>query len=153
MNELIPISLFEWNPFKDLSDIRDSLDRFFDQNLMAKNRNRRKVTSFIPAIEVINKKDSIVVKAEVPGIEKKDIQLAFDDGHLVLKGESKRDVETKEDDYYYSERMYGSFYRTIPLPSEVDQKNVKAQYRDGVLTVTLPRSKESKDSIKTIEIE
>ncbi|MBX3075576.1 Hsp20/alpha crystallin family protein [Candidatus Obscuribacterales bacterium] len=98
-----------------------------------------------------NDKD-IVVSAELPGVEMKDINISLNGETLVLKGEKKVEKEEKEKGYYRMERSYGSFYRAIPLPCEVEQNAVDAIYKDGVLTVTLPKSKDSIKNEKQINI-
>lgn len=154
MRDLMKISpLSDWDPFRELTEIRDSFDKFFGRSLLTRRRESDGTIAFLPAVEIEEKKDSLVVKADLPGIEKKDVQVTVRDGQLILKGESKKEAKTEDKGYYYSERSYGSFYRSIALPVEVDEKNVKAKFHDGVLTIHLPKTKEEKEKEKVVEIE
>jgi len=97
-----------------------------------------------PAIEVFEKEDKFVVKAEVPGMKEEDIDVSVVGDTLTIKGEKKTESEVKEEDYYCCERSYGSFYRSIALPSHVDAKKIDAEYENGVLEVSLPKVPEVK---------
>jgi HSP20 family protein len=94
----------------------------------------------MPAVDVFEKEDKFVVKAELPGMKEEDIHVSVVGDTLSIKGEKKTETEVKEEDYYRSERSYGSFYRSIPLPSNVDADKIKASFEDGVLEVALPKS-------------
>jgi HSP20 family protein len=93
-----------------------------------------------PAIEVFEKEDKFVVKAELPGMKEEDIDVSVVGDTLTIKGERKAESEVKEEDYYCCERSYGSFSRSIALPSSVDAKKIEASYEDGVLEVSLPKA-------------
>jgi HSP20 family protein len=97
-----------------------------------------------PAIEVFEKEDKFVVKAELPGMKEEDIDVSVVGDTLTIKGERKAESEVKEEDYYCCERSYGSFSRSIALPSSVDAKKIGASYEDGVLEVSLPKAPEVK---------
>ena len=95
-----------------------------------------------PAIEVFEKEDKFVVKAELPGMKEEDIDVSVIGDTLTLKGERKAETEVKEEDYYCCERSYGSFFRSIALPSTVDAKKIEASYENGILEVSLPKAAE-----------
>lgn len=97
-----------------------------------------------PAIDVYEKEDKFVIKAELPGMKQEDIDVSIVGDTLTIRGEKKTESEVKEEDYYRSERHYGSFFRSIPLPSSVDAKKIEATYEDGVLEVVLPKAPEVK---------
>jgi HSP20 family protein len=99
---------------------------------------------WMPAVDIFEKDDKFVVKAEVPGMKDEDIDVSVVGDTLMIKGEKKTESEVKETDYYRCERAYGSFYRSIPLPSTVDTNKIEANFEDGVLEVTLPKSAEVK---------
>jgi len=99
---------------------------------------------WMPAVDVLEKDDKFVVKAELPGMKEEDINVSVVGDTLTIKGEKKTETEVKEEDYYRCERAYGSFYRSIPLPSTVDSAKIEASYEDGVLEVTLPKAPEVK---------
>ena len=144
--------LIKWDPFKELADIRDSFDRL----LFKRDRVRDifETGSISPKISISEEGDNVVVEAEIPGIDKKDIEISVRDNVLTIKGETKKEKkEEKKGKYYYSERHYGSFYRSIDLPKEIDDKKTKASYKDGVLRIELPIIKEAKEKGTKIQIE
>jgi HSP20 family protein len=106
-----------------------------------------------PAVDVFEEKDDIVVKAELPGIEKDNIEVNVSDHHLTIKGEKKKEEEVKQEDYYRCERSYGSFLRTLELPADVKADKVKAAFKDGVLEVRLPKTEEAKTKEIKIKVE
>jgi len=97
-----------------------------------------------PAVDVFEEKDDIVVKAELPGIEKDNIEVNLTDHHLTIKGEKKKEEEVKDERYYRSERSYGSFMRTVELPKDVHADKVKASFKNGILEVRLPKTEDAK---------
>ena len=107
--------------------------------------------SEFPSIDLSEDDQKIEVKAEMPGLEAKDVNISVDKGILTLQGEKKLEDEEKRGNYRRIECSYGSFYRTIPLPSEVDENKIKAQYKNGILTIIMPKTEEYK--AKQIEIE
>lgn len=104
-----------------------------------------------PAVNISENEKEIKVKAELPGIEPKDIELTIQNNTLILKGEKKFEEEEKKDNFHRIECRYGSFYRTIPLPAEVDESKVSAKFKNGVLEIKLPKKEEAKG--KRIPIE
>lgn len=107
---------------------------------------------FHAKVDVKDTENEIVVSAELPGVDMKDIAITLNRDSLVLKGEKKVEKEEKEKGYYRMERSYGSFYRALPLPCEVESEGIDAVFKDGVLTVTLPKSKETIKSQKQITV-
>jgi HSP20 family protein len=103
-----------------------------------------------PAVDMVDRKEEIVLRADLPGLEEKNIDVTVQDGSLTIRGERKQETEEKKEDYYYSERRYGLFARTLPLPAGVEADKVKATFKNGVLEVHLPKSKEAKG--KKIEV-
>jgi HSP20 family protein len=126
-----------WRPFREL----DEWERRFD-DLWGRPLSRLPVEErgWLPAVDVFEKEDKFVVKAELPGIKEEDIDVSVIGDTLSIKGEKRTETEVKEKDYYRSERSYGSFYRSIPLPSNVDADKVEASFENGVLEVTLAKS-------------
>lgn len=98
----------------------------------------------MPAVDMVDEKDEIVVKADLPGLDQKDIEVTVQDGTLTIRGERKEEKEEKKEDYYYAERTYGAFMRSLPLPKGVDADKVKATFKKGVLEVHLPKAKEAR---------
>ena len=101
-------------------------------------------TDLIPAIDVFEKDGNFVVKAELPGMKEEGIDVSVTDSTLMIKGEKKTESEDEGADYYRCERSYGSFYRSIPLPNTVDDGNIKADFEDGILEVTVPKMETAK---------
>lgn len=108
--------------------------------------------NFMPRIDVFNKDNQMIVKADLPGMKREDIQVLLEEGDLVLKGERKEETKVEKDDYYRAECMYGSFYRRIPLTFEVKPEDIAAKLTDGVLEVTVPVPPEVKPEVKEIAI-
>jgi HSP20 family protein len=107
----------------------------------------------MPAVDVYEEKDSVVIKAEIPGLAKEDISVQLTDLTLTIKGEKKREEEVKEDDYYRCERSFGSFTRAVGLPCEVKADQVKASFKNGVLEVRMPKTEEAKKKAVTVKID
>ena len=106
-----------------------------------------------PAVDLYEHKDEMIVKAELPGLTKNDIEVSITDRLLTLKGEKKQEDEVKEEDYYRSERAYGCFTRSIELPAEVSLEKVKAVFKNGVLEIRLPKSEQAKQKEIRLKIE
>ena len=130
-----------WDPFTGLAEIQDEMNRLFDTSL---RRHGGLEGAFNPALDVVVEKDNVIVKADLPGLTKDDISVTLQDNYLTIKGEKKHEVEQKEANYFLSERVYGSFTRTIELPVAVDASKIDARFKDGVLHVTLPKTEEAK---------
>lgn len=123
-------------------------DRFIEEMGLNDLWMEEAEAKWIPALDVTETENEIKVKAEVPGIAKEDISVNLSDGLLTISGEKKEEKEEKTEDRTVSERRYGSFSRTVRLHSEVDEEKVEAAYKDGVLTITLPRA----GTVKTTKI-
>jgi HSP20 family protein len=107
--------------------------------------------AWMPPLDMVERKDELVLRADLPGLQEKDIEVSVAEGTLTIRGERKEEHEEKEGQYYYAERSFGAFVRSVPLPAGVDAEQVKATFKNGVLEVHLPRTKEAKG--KKIEIE
>ena len=104
-----------------------------------------------PSVDVSETQKNVIVKAELPGMDAKDVDLSIEKGTLVIRGEKKQESEEKDENYHRVERSYGSFHRSIPLPCKCDPDKVKAKYKNGVLTVTLPKDKDAQPRRVSIE--
>jgi len=111
----------------------------------------RPLEGIYPSVDMYDKKDEIVVKAEIPGVEKENINIYLTNDTISIKGEMKKEEEVNEADYHYSERSYGSFARTLNLPVKVQTDKVKASFKDGILEIHLPKAEEVKP--KGIKVE
>lgn len=143
--------LMEWRPFREVSRLRREMDRLWDDYFGSGRRGLQPLTTtFAPAVDVKETDTEVVVKAEVPGIDAKDINISVTGDVLSIKGEKKSEREEKEENYHLVERSYGSFSRSLVLPAAVDVEKIEAKYDKGVLTVTCPKKEEVKP--KAIEI-
>jgi len=137
--------LATWPGLGRLSSLRDEIDRLFEAPLAELARSSSQLLSgWTPALDVLEDKDNVVVKAEVPGMKKDEIEISLHDGSLSISGERKGESKTEDAEMYRSERFFGRFQRTVTLPTPVNAEKVKAQYKDGILTVTLPKTEEAK---------
>jgi len=144
--------LSTWSPFNQLSTLRDEMNRLFDVSLPGfGGREDRLLGVWNPPLDVFQDKDHVFVKTELPGMKKEDIQISLHENTLTVSGERKHDQEIREGDSYRSERFFGRFHRSVTLPVTVQTDNVKAQYKDGILTVTLSKAEEAKP--KQIEVQ
>jgi HSP20 family protein len=139
--------------FRDLSDVQSEMNRLFDTffgrpSQMTSGMER----VWVPAVDMYETKDELVVTAELPGLREKDIHLSITGDMLTLRGERHWDQEVKQENYYRAERWFGKFERALPLPIPVQGDKVKASYRDGVLTVTLPKAEEIKSKEIKIDV-
>lgn len=151
------MSVMRWGSLKELEDMRRDMDRLFEEFFAPARRRRtwpvKTETAVVaPSIDMLDRENEIVVRAELPGVNKEDLDISLTKEALVLKGEVKREEETKEANYYLSERSYGSFSRTIPLPVEVDTERVKASFKNGILELVIPKKEESKPKEIKIEV-
>ena len=142
------MSLMRYNP-RGMTPWFD-FDRFFEDFPTAAAA-RREETSFNPAVDIYEDEKAIVVSADLPNMDEKDLDIHVKDGHLILKGERKFENEEKRENYHRVERSFGSFQRTFALPETVDDENITASYDKGVLKLTLPKLEKPK-SARTIEI-
>jgi HSP20 family protein len=144
--------LAPWRPFRNLTHWDRDIERMMEDFFGRRTRSRWPERWFgademeisAPAVDVFEDKDDIVVKAELPGIEKDNIEVNLTDHHLTIKGEKKKEEEVKDEHYYRSERSYGSFMRTVELPKDVHADKVKASFRNGILEVRLPKTEDAK---------
>jgi HSP20 family protein len=138
--------LMRWNPFREMEEMERRLEDVFGRTFMPVIWRRTPVeeVGWVPAIEMFEKEDQFIVKAELPGMKEEDIDVSVVGETLTIRGQRKAESEVKEDDYYCCERSYGSFSRSIALPSTVDAKKIEASYEDGVLEVSLPKAPEVK---------
>jgi HSP20 family protein len=126
--------ILAWRPWRDLEEVEWHLDDLFRRHF-----GKPDGETWMPAVDVFEKDDKFIVKAELPGMKDEDVDVEIVGDILKIKGEKKAESEVKKEDYHRSERSYGSFYRSIPIPSTVDTDKIEASFEDGVLEVTLPK--------------
>lgn len=150
-----------WRPLMDLTrwerEMDNMMDEFFGRRLrpwLPSIWPRGSEAEFVaPSVDVYEEKDDIVVKAELPGMDKNDIEVNISDSALTLKGEKKKEQKIEEKNYYRSERSYGAFLRTVELPKEVQADKIKASFKNGVLEVRLPKTEEAKTKEIKVKID
>lgn len=151
--ELIPSKYREiWvDPYRNLLNLQNEMNRLFSLSGYPVKEWESLEGFGKFAIDVQDKKNNLIVKADIPGMKKEDIEISVHDDSLVIKGEKKQEKEVKEKDFYKKERSFGSFYRAVSLPCRVNEKEIKASYKDGVLELTLPKN--GGEKAKKIKVE
>ena len=148
------MNLIRWTPQKNLNNFRHEFEDLFNSyglDKFFKNDEERLASTWSPAIDVLENKDNYVIEAELPGIDKKDVKIDITDDLLTIKGEKQTSKNQDSNNYYCTERVYGSFYRSFKLPNNVDGQNIKAEYKNGILKLSIPKTEAAKP--KTIEIQ
>ncbi|MGD8816167.1 MAG: Hsp20/alpha crystallin family protein [Acidobacteriota bacterium] len=147
------MTLVRFDPFRDLRTVHDRIDRLFNDAVARRSGEGEEEplrASWLPAVDVHENEQQITLRAELPGMTEDDIQLTIDKGRLTVQGEKRLEKEDTDGDYRRIESSYGSFYRSFPLPDTVDQDNINANFKNGVLYVTLPKTEAAKP--KRIEL-
>ena len=132
---------------REMNKMLDSFHRNWDATMFP-----QLTASFMPRLDITEEEKTFTVTAELPGMNEKDIELSISGDALSIKGEKKEEKDDKSKNYYYSERSYGSFMRTIPLPRQIEVDKVSANFQKGVLTITLPKSSEAVATSKKISV-
>lgn len=139
------MQLVKWNPMRDMLGLNSRADRFFNDFFSPSRRVSVNTNwDWNPRVDIYEEENAIVLKAELPGVEKDDITVDVKDGVLTLKGERSSDNEVKEESYYRRERSFGSFQRRFNIADNVDPEQITADYKDGVLKVAIPKPDEVK---------
>ena len=141
-------------PFTDLETLQREMNRLFD---FSHSRPGYDDTSLLggqwaPLVDIYDSKDNLVVKADLPGLSKDDIQVAIQENILTISGEKKQELNIRENEYLRTERFYGSFHRAITLPTEVDRTKVQANFKEGILELILPKKEEAKPQQIKIDV-
>ena len=140
------MSMVRFDPFREMAQMQDRINRIFgDAYTRRHDDDLTKRGEWFPAVDIYeNANQEIVLKAELPGIVREDIDVRVENNTLTLRGERKRDTEVKQEQFHRVERSYGSFSRSFSLPSRIDTDQVRAEFKDGVLAITLPVKAEAK---------
>jgi HSP20 family protein len=147
------MAVVKWDPFRDLISIQDRMNRLFEQTL-SRSRGEEGVsaTTWTPAVDIYETADTIVMKAELPGVTREDIQIQINENTLTLQGERRFAKDVQEENYLRLERAYGGFHRSFTLPATVQQDKIRALFKDGVLELVLPKAEDSKPKRISIEV-
>lgn len=146
------MALVRWDPFRELEEVSDRLNRVFARPATRATNGKETmiVADWAPSVDISETESEYQIKAEIPDVKKEDVKVTLEDGVLTIQGERKHETEEKGKKYHRIERSYGSFVRTFSLPDVIDDNKVKAEFKDGVLNLHLPKSEKAKP--KAIEV-
>ena len=146
--------LVRWAPFREISRLRDEMDRMW-QDFFGPGRRalRPLMEEWIPAVDISDTADKVLVKMEAPGVDAKNIEISLAGDILTIRGEKKAEKEEKDENFHLMERSYGFFARSLKLPAAVEADKIEAIYKKGVLTITCPKKEEVKPKQITVKIE
>jgi HSP20 family protein len=137
-------TITRWEPFGGLSTLHDQVNRLFNETMFRGQGEGAALTTWAPAVDIYETPNELVVKADLPDVNEKDIDVRVENNLLTITGERKFEKNISEDNYLRVERSYGSFSRSFSLPNTVNAEAIQAEYKNGVLTVRLPKREESK---------
>ena len=140
-------------PFRELERMRREMDRWFDFFPELPVRRAVDVVEWFPEFDLSETDNELILRAEMPGIDPKDVDISLVNNTLRIKGEKKQEMEEKDENYHFMGRSYGTFARSIPLPTYVKSDNIQATYKDGVLKIVLPKSEEAKPKQIQVKVE
>lgn len=148
------MSLMRWEPMTEIRRLQEDMDRLLESFMKPFSTFTWPVTEVAgPPVDVYEKDGNVVVKAELPGLKKEDIEITATEDSISLRGEFKREEEVKKEGFYRRERREGKFYRTIPMPAPIKPDQVKASFKDGILEITAPEVEEAKPKERKVPIE
>lgn len=147
-----------WDPFREMDDMQSMMNRMFrdsfNRGMMTQGLSGAQISSYNPDIDILSKDDEYIVTVDLPGIEKDKIDVKVKNGQLILSGQREAQKETEEDSgFYQMERSFGSFHRSFPLPEDASSEGIKAESKNGVLTIHIPRVKDAQKAGSNITIE
>jgi len=146
------MALVRWDPFRELEEVSDRLNRMFARPVASGTNGKETmiVADWTPSVDISKTEGEYLIKAEIPDVKKEDVKVTVEDGVLTIQGQRKQEKEEKGTKYHRIERSYGSFVRTFSLPDVIETDRVKAEFKDGVLNLHLPKSERAKP--KAIEV-
>ena len=146
------MNLVRWTPWRDMTTLHGRINRLFDDSFFPIGGldHGLDLAKWNPVVDIYDNDDTIVIKAELPGMDKKDIDIDVKDNVLTIKGERSYDNEVKEKNYHRRERSFGAFRRSFRLPADIDANKIKAGYKDGVLKIDIPKPEEQKPKKITV---
>ena len=146
------MTLMRWKPFGDLVSMQGRINRLFDDAFSDLGKDQETFAAWYPATDIYETKDDYVFKLEVPGLARDDVNVELNNNTLTIKGEKKENKEVKKEDYHRVESFTGSFSRSYTLPRNVDSKKIKANIKDGILELHIPKAEEAKPKSISINV-
>lgn len=146
------MAIVHYNPLKELRNMQEQMNRLLDLAWNRETGEEIKEGVWQPPVDIYEDSQSVVIKAEIPDVDQKDIEVKIEDNMLTLRGERRHGQDFQKENYHRIERYYGTFQRSFALPPTIDQGCVKATCDKGVLTVTLPKKEETKPKQITVEV-
>ena len=147
------MAIVRWEPFSNLVTAQRDFDRLFKEAFNPFfGESELSTHTWAPPVDIYETENDIVLKAELPGVDPKDVEVRVEDSTLYMKGERKFEKEVKNENYHRVERSYGSFARSFSLPNSINAEKVKAEFKDGLLTLTLPKREEAKPRAIKIDV-
>ncbi len=140
------MNLIKWDPFRELEDVSNRLNNFFRRPAASADsgQDMLAMADWAPSVDISETDTAYMVKAEIPGVKKEDVKVTLQDGMLTIQGERKQEKEENGKKFHRIERSYGSFVRSFRVPGDADENSVKAEFKDGLLNVTLGKSEKAK---------
>jgi HSP20 family protein len=138
------MTLVRFDPFRDLMGLQERVNRLFSENLFRTGGDAAQVGAWSPAVDIYEDGDTLVFEADLPGVRKDDIDIRVENSTLTLEGERRQEHEVKDEQFHRVERSYGKFLRSFTLPAGIDADKIRAEVRDGLLRVTLPKAEDAK---------
>ncbi len=146
------MAIVKYNPFRDLRAMQEQMNRLLDMAWNREGGEELRDGIWQPPVDIYEDESTVVIKAEVPGVDQKEIDIRIEDNTLTIRGERKHSQEVKKENYHRVERYYGTFQRSFSLPHTINQEKVKATCEQGVLTITLPKREEKKPKQINVEV-
>lgn len=149
------MAITRWNPFRELEEINERLNRAFGRSMLTRDVDLPGKDALVgfdwaPTVDITENNEEFQIKAELPEVKKEDVRIRIEDGVLSISGERKQEKEEQNKKFHRVERSYGSFMRSFTLPTNIDETKIRADYKDGVLTLRIPKSAEAKP--KAVEV-
>jgi HSP20 family protein len=138
------MSMTRWEPFRGLNTLQEQVNRLFEDSFARTHSSQADLASWAPAVDIFETENEMVVKADLPDAQEKDIDVRVENNTLTIRGERKFNNEVHEDNYLRVERAYGTFTRSFSLPNTVNTEGIRAEHRNGVLSVRMPKREETK---------
>ncbi len=150
------MNLVKWDPFGELENVSKQLTRILGSSFPARTGSGSSevltMADWAPTVDITETDTAYMIKGEIPGVDKEDVNVTIEDGIITMRGERKQEKEEKDKKFHRIERSYGSFLRSFRVPDDVDETAVKAEFKDGMINVTLPKSGKAQAKLINVSI-